>query len=380
MSGFCLTKIKNNMKLNRHSWTSNEIDIIRQHRLCSATVIKNTLFKNSTDISVKAIQRKKDHLRGEHLERNNKVLQQWEIDYMKNNPTASNEHLSIHLKRKPDIIDRIRHKIKRDIQSWSDGKVKIFNLDAVKLLDRKLISDLIILDPPYKLWDDDRMRNDLLVKSFYSLSAKSYIICFCNPTVPDSKGKRRHDRIIEHAVAVGYTFKYEFLWIQNKPNPKLKYPSGRNTRVLIFSKGSPSLEKYSMEHTEKSISRVSKVPARRSRGGTVLPSGIYTPNPKGRTITDVLDQYGCDIPFYEDLKQSDAVNIGGSGLDAKRIQSKPPGLMRTLLKCFGNDKSIVMDPFAGSGTTGSVSIELDIKCILGDIDPMCIDYLKSKFN
>jgi len=262
-------------------------------------------------------------------------------------------------------------------------KNEVFKMSAIDLLAFHVKTNLVTLDPPYKEWDVDIVRRNLLTNSWNSLSNNSFLICFCNPTAPDEKGKRRHDFIIETAIAIGFKFKYEIFWIKGTPASRFNHPGNRNTRILVFAKGKPTFNKFCMEHTKTSIKNKKNVD-RLCAGGTFIPGGEYTPNENGRTLADVLDQYEecnmIDSAFYENLKRSDSVNIGGSGIESKRIQSKPPGLMRTLLKAFSNKGDVIVDPFAGSGTTGDIAKELERSCIMGDIDPLCIQYMENKLH
>jgi DNA modification methylase len=259
-------------------------------------------------------------------------------------------------------------------------KNEVFEMPAIDLLASHVKTNLVTLDPPYKEWDEDLVRHDLLTNSWNSLVNNSFLICFCNPTAPDNKGKRRHDFIIETAVSLGFKFKYEFFWIKGIPASRFNHPGNKNTRILVFAKGNPVFNKFCMEHTEKSI-KTRVHPDRLCAGGTFIASKKFEPNENGRTISDVLEYAEDDMhdsAFYENLKRSDSVNIGGTGIESKRIQSKPPGLMRTLIKAFSNKGDVIVDPFAGSGTTGDIAKELERSCIMGDIDMKCVNYIKLK--
>lgn len=120
--------------MQRHRWTDDELKTISDNRHIPAATIKRMFFANKSDITIKAIQRKKDHLRGEDLARNNEPVEQWELDYIKDHIDdeikSTNEHLSQHLQRKPDQIDAMRLRVRK---SMNKGR-KVF---LPKLYEKK---------------------------------------------------------------------------------------------------------------------------------------------------------------------------------------------------------------------------------------------------
>lgn len=101
-----------NRSNNRHKWIDAEVSVIRANKDMPAAYIKTRFFGAHGDISVKAIQRKKDLMRGEDLTRNNAPVEQWELDLIRDNMKMKNSELSDRLQRKPDDIDKMRHRIK----------------------------------------------------------------------------------------------------------------------------------------------------------------------------------------------------------------------------------------------------------------------------
>jgi DNA modification methylase len=58
----------------------------------------------------------------------------------------------------------------------------------------------------------------------------------------------------------------------------------------------------------------------------------------------------------------------------------PDKLVEFFVKSFTNDGDVVLDPFAGSGTTGIVSIALDRKCILIEKEQSYIDMINKRIE
>jgi site-specific DNA-methyltransferase (adenine-specific) len=60
---------------------------------------------------------------------------------------------------------------------------------------------------------------------------------------------------------------------------------------------------------------------------------------------------------------------GGAGIRQEHPTTKPLGLMTELVSLFSFDGDILLDPFAGSGTTGVAALRLGRRCILIEKDP-----------
>jgi site-specific DNA-methyltransferase (adenine-specific) len=58
---------------------------------------------------------------------------------------------------------------------------------------------------------------------------------------------------------------------------------------------------------------------------------------------------------------------------------KPLGILRRIIAASSNPKDVVLDFFAGSGTTGAVCLELDRQFILIDENPQAIEVMRSRF-
>ncbi len=59
---------------------------------------------------------------------------------------------------------------------------------------------------------------------------------------------------------------------------------------------------------------------------------------------------------------------GGAGIRQEHPTSKPPALMRELVSLFTNPDALILDPFAGSGTTGVAALRLGRRCIMIEKD------------
>lgn len=59
---------------------------------------------------------------------------------------------------------------------------------------------------------------------------------------------------------------------------------------------------------------------------------------------------------------------------------KPMGILRRIILASSNPGDVVMDFFAGSGTTGAACLELDRKFILVDNNPQALEVMAQRFS
>lgn len=59
---------------------------------------------------------------------------------------------------------------------------------------------------------------------------------------------------------------------------------------------------------------------------------------------------------------------------------KPLGILRRILAASSNPGDLVLDFFAGSGTTGAAALELNRRVLLVDSNPEAIDVMKQRFD
>lgn len=59
---------------------------------------------------------------------------------------------------------------------------------------------------------------------------------------------------------------------------------------------------------------------------------------------------------------------------------KPVGILRRIVQASSNPDDLVLDFFAGSGTTGAAALELGRRCLLIDNNPEAIEVMKARFS
>jgi site-specific DNA-methyltransferase (adenine-specific) len=59
---------------------------------------------------------------------------------------------------------------------------------------------------------------------------------------------------------------------------------------------------------------------------------------------------------------------------------KPLGILRRIIRASSNPGELVLDFFAGSGTTGAACLELNRRFILVDNNPQAIEVMRARFK
>jgi len=118
-------------------------------------------------------------------------------------------------------------------------------------------------------------------------------------------------------------------------------------------------------------------------------SGIHgTYNPRDRVPGAFHADSGSAARFFNsfpDGPDADAIIYHGKASKADREGSKHPtvkaiGLMEHLIKHVTPPGGIVLDPFAGSGTTAAAARRLGFDCILMEAEPEYAAFLRQRFN
>jgi DNA modification methylase len=95
---------------------------------------------------------------------------------------------------------------------------------------------------------------------------------------------------------------------------------------------------------------------------------LYMQKNKGKDTFNFLSQ--------NEMKSTDTYAIGKK--DTKHPTEKPVKIIEKYIKISSNEGDIVLDPFAGSGTTGVASLNLKRHCIMIEKDPAYCEMIKQR--
>jgi len=213
---------------------------------------------------------------------------------------------------------------------------ELYNDDC--LLKLKDIADnsiqLICTDPPYAStdcsWDKLPDINELFSEWKRILTPNGTIVM-----------TMAFPAAIEFLVVGKDMFKQDLVWCKTK---KTNYVNAHNAHlrqhenILVFSKGQISNNsKNRMTYNPQGLIEFNKTKVCSADKGHI---GLGT-NYEGNTYIQQYTNYPTTL-----------ININGNQTHTKHSTEKPVELFEYLVKTYSNEGDTVLDPFAGSGTTG----------------------------
>lgn len=285
------------------------------------------------------------------------------------------------------------------------------NAEVVKQFENESIN-MIYFDPPYNTGRDfhhfsDRDDPDLFKSSMKTivqechrvLSKKGNIIVHIEPRV-----SHWFRAILDEVFGEGM-FRNEIIW-KTGGNAKNKYQLGRQHDVLlVYSKSKKSVfnslyKEYDDAYKKKSNVKLCSI-HKKEYVTTALHNSQPDVNPRPNLryewnghekqwyVTkekmqhlhenNRLEYNAKGIPRVKRfLDEMEGVPVTDLWIDISNTQGnekldyatqKPIKLLERVLRLYSNEGDIVMDPFAGSGTLGRASLNLNRKYILIDINP-----------
>jgi site-specific DNA-methyltransferase (adenine-specific) len=154
-------------------------------------------------------------------------------------------------------------------------------------------------------------------------------------------------------------FKYDWVWDKVRPNGFLiaKYrPMMRHENILVFSKG-----------------KLKWNPIKEKRDKPIK-GKVYTKTKLFHAPSHYSDQ---EHKLYEDKHpQSILTFYKQEGGKFGHPTQKPVTLLEYLIKTYTNENDVVLDPVAGSGTTGIAARNLNRKYILIEKDEKYVNLIK----
>ena len=213
----------------------------------------------------------------------------------------------------------------------------------------KQVSDnsahMVLLDPPHDEWPSAARVSSEVSR----ICPQGFIICFCRiQDIPD---------LLEVARLEDLLFFDSYVW--HDPQPSFVHSSRAlrtHEHILVFKNGEPELPSLKLGEKNESTAPVSK--GRSSLGKWTGGQRTYEPA-EFKHLTSVLS-------FPRPLK-------GPLG----RWQ-KPDELIRLLVKAYCPAGGTVLDPFAGSGTTGKIALEEGRSAVLCEISQEFAGVIKKR--
>lgn len=206
-------------------------------------------------------------------------------------------------------------------------------LEIEKLINEGVTVDTIITDPPYNItqfkWDKEIINWNKLGKLFSKILKKGgRVICFGMSPF--------YDNLMLELLKNDFAFSTEIIWNKNSSNPlnAQKAVMNEHEKIMVLNHKNRNGEKLTYNpYTRKlGIQR-----ERKELYKTMEHLKAKKQNEKN-TYTNYINYPSSIVRFMQDYNK-----IHGT--------AKPYKLMEHLIKLYTNEGDLVLDPFAGSGTT-----------------------------
>lgn len=168
-------------------------------------------------------------------------------------------------------------------------------------------------------------------------------------------------------VAPAGWYRYDLVWHKTTPTGFLnakKNPLRNHELILIFSPMPLGKHTYNPQKTYGHVRKVSKASSKVGCKGTELYGKA------GLTTYDSTERYPLSVMTFKTDRQKSAIHPN----------QKPVELLRYLIRTYTNPGDAVMDPVAGSGTTGIAAYEEGRDSLLVEIDRQFFDEMINRFN
>ena len=233
--------------------------------------------------------------------------------------------------------------------------------------------DLVCTDPPFntgKDWGafDDRWEGGLdgylkfmkprLIECRRVLKDTGSLYLHCDPTAS------HYLKVMLDSVFGIKQFRNEIVWCYDRPSTsRVRQLARTHDTIYWYSKSDKwefNLDEIRMPYSKETIAR-----AKRANSGYNGCSKAIL-NPKGKSPNDWV----CHIRYLQ----------GNATENIKYPTQKPVALYERMIKASSNQSDIVLDPFAGSGTTLDAAESLGRKWIGIDIGDEAIEIIQTRLR
>ena len=224
--------------------------------------------------------------------------------------------------------------------------------------------DISFLDPPfnqdktYNVWDDNLPPNAYW-KWMQEICAKAYALTSEGGAIYFMQREKNTEFVLRYLHNSGWTFQNLIIWKKKTSAVPGMKRFGKHYQVIVFA-------------TKGKRPRVFN----RLRIDPPLPIGYKYNRENGMYVTDVWD----------DIRELTSGYFAGDEAlrdkEGNRLhkQQSPIQLLLRIILSSTNPDDVVLDPFAGSGTTLVVSEQLSRKSIGIELDEVNVNIIKSRLS
>lgn len=247
-----------------------------------------------------------------------------------------------------------------------NGKVRAFNGDMGMAMSvfKDMVGKVrfVFADPPYKITQARYDKEGFDYKAMWEVIQKmpcpyGVVAVTCSLTAAVE---------IMRVAPAGW-YRYDLVWHKTTPTGFLnakKNPLRNHELILIFSPMPLGKHTYNPQKTYGHVRKVSKASSKVGCKETELYGKA------GLTTYDSTERYPLSVMTFKTDRQKSAIHPN----------QKPVELLRYLIRTYTNPGDAVMDPVAGSGTTGIAAYEEGRDSLLVEIDRQFFDEMINRFN
>ena len=250
-----------------------------------------------------------------------------------------------------------------------------------------------ITDPPYGMgmdeWDHSVPTVDIWREVYRTLKPGGFCLSFCSPEL--------YHRMAVNVEDAGFMIKDQIMWMTTTKMTKFNRLKPAHEPIVVAQKpylGSlkSNFEKWGcglIDVDNNSVPWDKKPPTgwvkdggkRRTFGregkttGTQKEFGTVDANPNGRYPSNIIGDVESSHQKYFYAPRATRKEKGDNN---NHPTVKPVNLMEYLIRVYSPVKSIVLDPFCGSGTTGVAAIQQDREFIGIDLNKNYCDIAKKR--
>jgi site-specific DNA-methyltransferase (adenine-specific)/adenine-specific DNA-methyltransferase len=291
------------------------------------------------------------------------------------------------------------------IDNWENKLILGDNLKVLKSLaeDHNVRGkvNLIYIDPPFAtkrdfMKDTVRAYTDRVVGAAFIEFTRKRLILMKELLAPDGiivvhldQKKGYYIKIILDELFSEGNFQNEIIWRYGKmSNAKKRFPQNHDT-LLVYSKS----ETFTFNQVKDSQSEYRARFIRYLTNNKVLYRSVKTSDDKlilgrikkvekdlGRSIrdTDILFDFDEEFKTQDDVFYDISIIKGNAAEKVNYPTQKPEALLARIIKTYSNEGDLVMDAFAGSGTTLAIAEKFNRKWIGIDCGKLSIYTIQSR--
>jgi len=237
---------------------------------------------------------------------------------------------------------------------------------------------LIYLDPPYSTGNDSFGYNDRFNHSSWLTFMKNRLEVAKELLAKDGSiyiqldyNEVHYFKVLMDEVFGGENFQREIIWyLSGAAGYKSlvnNYVRAHDTLLYYSKSGEVFFNKEYLPYGDEQLSRFSKIDKQGKKYKTITKERrLYLDEAKGIPITDVW----TDIASFQTIVNSPEI----TGFHTQ----KPEPLLRRIIQASSSEGDVVLDFFAGSGTTGAVAQKMNRQSVMIEQIPRQMDILRKR--